>query len=161
MQFLVETIFGPGSATRVKLFLCPIFCSGIQRFLFLALRSFVPLEKSKDCLSSCIQSVGKTAAGHPISRVIYTGYETTCFWSVESICGEINIKFLSHDSGIIAQIKGEFLPPFVLCHKVGVTREMFQFVTSHVRAGMTISDIQVLWQQTLFDEYGLRKLCYV
>ena len=23
---------------------------------------------------------------------------------------------------------------------------------------MTISDIQILWQQTLFDEYGLRKL---
>jgi len=38
---------------------------------------------------------------------------------------------------------------------------MFQFVISHVRAGMTISDIQVLWQQTLFDEYSLRKLCYV
>ena len=69
-------------------------------------------------------------------------------------------QILSHDSGIICQIKGEFLPPFVLCHKVGVTREMFQFVTSHVRAGMTISDIQILWQQTLFDEYGLRKLFY-
>ena len=70
-------------------------------------------------------------------------------------------QILSHDPGIIAQIKAEFLLPFVLCHKVGVTREMFQFVTSHVRAGMTISHIQVLWQQTLFDEYGLRKLCYV
>ena len=70
-------------------------------------------------------------------------------------------QILSHDPGIITQIKAEFLPPIVLCNKVGVTREMFQFVTSHVRAGMTISDIQVLWQQTLFDEYGLRKLCYV
>ena len=70
-------------------------------------------------------------------------------------------QILSHDPGIITQIKGEFLPPFVLCHKVGVTREMFQFVTSHVRAGMTISDIQVLWQQTLFDKCGLRKLCHV
>ena len=69
-------------------------------------------------------------------------------------------QILSHDSGILCQIKGEFLPPFVLCHKVGVTREMFQFVISHVRAGMTISDIQILWQQTLFDEYGLRKLFY-
>ena len=67
-------------------------------------------------------------------------------------------QILSHDSGIIHQIKGKFLSPFVLCHKVGVTREVFQFVTSHVRAGMTTSDIQILWQQTLFDEYGLRKL---
>ena len=57
-------------------------------------------------------------------------------------------------------IKLEFPPPFVLCHKVGVTREIFHFVTSHVRARMTISDIQILWQQTLFDEYGLRKLFY-
>ena len=70
-------------------------------------------------------------------------------------------QILSHDSGIIAQIKGKFLSPFFLCHKVGVTREMFQFVASHVRAEVTISDIQVLWQQTLFDEYGLRKLRYV
>jgi len=66
-----------------------------------------------------------------------------------------------NEVGIIAQITGEFLPPFVLCHKVGVTREMFQFVTFYVRARMTISDVQVLWHQSLFDEYGLRKLCYV
>ena len=26
---------------------------------------------------------------------------------------------------------------------------------------MTISDVQTLWQQSLFDEYGLRKLCFV
>ncbi|KAJ7353725.1 hypothetical protein OS493_032595 [Desmophyllum pertusum] len=70
-------------------------------------------------------------------------------------------QILSHDSGIISQVKDKYIPPFVLCHKVGVTREMFQFVTSHVRAGMTISDIQVLWQQTLFDEYGFRKMCYL
>ena len=31
-------------------------------------------------------------------------------------------QILSHDSGIICQIKVEFLTPFVLCHKVGVTR---------------------------------------
>jgi len=67
---------------------------------------------------------------------------------------------LGHDSGIMSQIKGEFLPPFGLCHKVRVAREIFQFVTSHVIAGMTVSDIEVLWQQTLLDEYGLSKLCY-
>lgn len=43
-------------------------------------------------------------------------------------------QILSHDSGIMCQIKVEFLPPFVLCHKVRVTREMLHFVTSHVRA---------------------------
>ena len=51
-------------------------------------------------------------------------------------------QILIHDSGVIAQIKGEFLPPFVLCHKFGVNREMFLLVTSDVRAGMTISDIR-------------------
>ena len=57
----------------------------------------------------------------------------------------------------------QYLLDEIVAHKVGVTREMFHFVTSHVRAGMTISDIQmsqILWQQTLFDEYGLRKLFY-
>ena len=26
---------------------------------------------------------------------------------------------------------------------------------------MTIADVQVLWQQTLFDEYGIRKMCFL
>ena len=32
---------------------------------------------------------------------------------------------------------------------------------SHISAGMTIADVQVLWQQSLFDEYGLRKMCFL
>ena len=70
-------------------------------------------------------------------------------------------QIISHDSGVLTQIKDDFPPPFILLHRAGVTKDLFQFVISHIRAGMTVSDVQVLWHQSLFDEYGLRKLCYV
>ena len=38
---------------------------------------------------------------------------------------------------------------------------MCRFFTSHISAGMTITDVQVLWQQSLFNEYGIRKMCFL
>ena len=70
-------------------------------------------------------------------------------------------QILSHDPCILSQVRDEFQPPFVLFYRVGVTRELFQFFTSHIRVGMTIADVQVLWHQSLFDDYGLRKLCFL
>ena len=52
---------------------------------------------------------------------------------------------LAHDPGIISQIPRDFHPPFVLFHKSGVTRELFRYFISHIRAGMAIEDGQVLW----------------
>ena len=70
-------------------------------------------------------------------------------------------QILSHDEGILSQVKPDFQPPFVLFHKSGVTRELCRFFISHISAGMTIADVQVLWHQSLFDEYGLRKMCFL
>ena len=70
-------------------------------------------------------------------------------------------QILSHDQGILCQLRAGFQPPFLLFHKIGVTRELFRFFTSHISAGMTISDVQVLWHQSLFDEYGVRKMSFL
>ena len=70
-------------------------------------------------------------------------------------------QILSHNPDILLQVKDEFRLPFVLFHKTGITRELFDFFVSHIRAGMTVADVQVLWQQGLFDEYGCRKLSYL
>ena len=61
----------------------------------------------------------------------------------------------SHDRGILCQLRADFHPPFLLFHKIGITRDLFRFFSSHISAGMTISDVQVLSHQSLFDEYGL------
>lgn len=53
-------------------------------------------------------------------------------------------QILSHDQGILSQVKADFQPPFVLFHKSGVTRELCRFFISHISAGMTIADVQVL-----------------
>ena len=52
-----------------------------------------------DCLSSCIQSGGKTVAGRTTSRVNSMGYEMTCFLSAEFICAKINTKFSARTQG--------------------------------------------------------------
>ena len=70
-------------------------------------------------------------------------------------------QILSHDQGILYQLRAGFQPPFMLFHKIGVTRELFRFFISHISAGMTISDVQVLWHQSLFDEYGVRKMSFL
>lgn len=70
-------------------------------------------------------------------------------------------QILSHDPCVLSQIKHDFPQPFVLFHKTGVTRQLFQSLTSHITAGMSIANVLILWHQGLFDEYGLRKLCYL
>ena len=112
------TIFGTHSATRVKDFLYLIFCSGTQRCIFLVLCYIaLPVRRSKDCLSSCIQSAGKTVAGRTTSHVsqLYGLRNDVLLVSRVYLCKN-KLQILSHDSGIICQIKGEFLLPFVLCH---------------------------------------------
>ena len=68
---------------------CEGFCAGTQRCFFLG----------GDCLSSCIQSGGKTVAGRTTSCVNSMGYEMTCFLSAEFICAKINTKFSARTQG--------------------------------------------------------------
>ena len=84
-----------------------------------------------------------------------------------SICRYVSVcknkhQVLSYDVGILSQIDKQFFPPFVLFHKIGVTRELFNFFTSHMYNSRNDSytDVLVLWNQNLFDNYGLRKLYF-
>ena len=54
-----------------------------------------------------------------------------------------------------------FFIPFLLFHKVGITRELHCFIVSHANACLTISEIQTLWLQTMYDAYGLRRAAYL
>ena len=54
-----------------------------------------------------------------------------------------------------------FLIPFLLFHKVGITRELHCFILSHANAGLTISEIQTLWLQTMYDAYGSRRAAHL
>jgi len=69
-----------------------------------------------------------------------------------------NHQILSHDRGILSQVKADFQPvPQGWCYE----KVVLIFFISHISAGMTITDVQVLCQQSLFDEYGLRKMCFL
>ena len=58
-------------------------------------------------------------------------------------------------------MKSEVLVPFLLFHKVGITRELEHFILTHANVGMSISDIQTIWLQTMYDAYGSRKNAYI
>ena len=116
MHFLVETIFGTHSATRVKDFLYLIFCSGTQRCIFLVLSVVL---RCPTC-----EEQGLFEQLHPIRwkdgsrtyeqpRQLYGLGNDVLLVSRVYLCTNKH-QILSHDSGILCQIKGEFLPPFVV-----------------------------------------------
>lgn len=70
-------------------------------------------------------------------------------------------QIIAHDPPILSQVKGLLPFPFVLFHKSRVTGEMLRFIISHANAGLTISEIQTLWLQTMYDAYGSRREAFI
>ena len=70
-------------------------------------------------------------------------------------------QIIAYDPYVLSQVKGILPIPFVLFHKAGVTRELHSFIISHANAGLTISEIQTLWLQTMYDAYGSRREAYI
>ena len=70
-------------------------------------------------------------------------------------------QIIGHDPSVLSQVKGILPIPFLLFHKAGVTRELHSFIISHANAGLTISEIQALWLQTMYDAYGSRREAYL
>ena len=70
-------------------------------------------------------------------------------------------QIIAHDPFILSQVKDILPCPFVLFHRSGVSRELHRFIVSHAKAGLTISEIQSLWLQTMYDAYGLRREAYI
>lgn len=64
---------------------------------------------------------------------------------------------IAHDPAILSQVRHLFRLPFVLFHRGGITRELSNFIISHSNAGMTTSDIQTLWLQTIYEAYATRR----
>jgi len=54
-----------------------------------------------------------------------------------------------------------FFIPFLLFHKVGITRDLHGLIVSHANAGLAISEIQTPWLQTMYDAYGLRRAAHL
>ena len=65
-------------------------------------------------------------------------------------------QIIAHDPSILLQVKGLLPFPFVLFQKSGVTGELHRFILSPANAGLTISEIQTLWLQTMYDAYESR-----
>ena len=66
-------------------------------------------------------------------------------------------QIIAHDPSVLSQVPF----PFVLLHKSGVTGELHRFIISHANTGLTISEIQSLWLQTMYDAYGSRREAYI
>ena len=70
-------------------------------------------------------------------------------------------QIIAHDPSVLSQVKGMLPIPFLLFHKAGVTRELHSFIISHANAGLTISEIQTLWLQTMYDACASRRETYI
>ena len=97
---------------------------------------------------------GKTTCDQP--RHLYGLTNNAFLVSRVYVCDQRH-QIIAHDPAVLSQVQGVFFIPFLLFHKVGITRELHGFIVSHANAGLTISEIQILWLQTMYDAYGLRR----
>ena len=60
-------------------------------------------------------------------------------------------QILAHDPWTLKAIPSSIQVPFVLFHKSGVTRDLFQYVYTHVQAGVKLTDIEHFLHQMYCD----------
>ena len=101
---------------------------------------------------------GKTTCDQP--RRLYGLTNTALLVSRVYVCDQRH-QVIAHDPAVLFQVQGVFFIPFLLFHKVGITRELHGFILSHANAGLTISEIQTLWLQTMYDAYPLRRAAHL
>ena len=101
---------------------------------------------------------GKTKCDEP--RRLYGLTKNVLLVSRVYICDRRHY-IIANDPSVLSQAKGILPCPFVLFHRSGVSRELHRFIVSHAKAGLTISEIQSLWLQTMYDAYGLRREAYI
>ena len=101
---------------------------------------------------------GRTKCDEP--RCLYGLTNNVLLVSRVYVCDRRH-QIIAHDPSVLSQVKGILPIPFLLFHKAGVTRELHSFIISHANAGLTISEIQALWLQTMYDSYGSRREAYL
>ena len=136
-------IWDPLTASSNLALWCPFCaeCSGLNR----------PLKATR-------WKDGKTTCDQP--RRLYGLTNSALLVSRVYVCDQRH-QIIAHDPAVLSQVQGVFFIPFLVFHKVGITRELHGFIVSHANAGLTISEIQTLWLQTMYDAYGLRRAAHL
>ena len=55
---------------------------------------------------------------------------------------ERNYQIISHDPQILSEVRKHIQIPFALFHKSGVTKELFDFISTSIQTGMIIDDLE-------------------
>ena len=137
------TIWDPLTASSNLALWCPFCaeCSGLNR----------PLKGTR-------WKDGKTTCDQP--RRLYGLTNTALLVSRVYVCDQRH-QIIAQDQAVLSQVQGVFFIPFFLFHKVGITRDLHSFIVSHANVGLTISEIQTPWLQTMYDAYGLRRAAHL
>ena len=70
-----------------------------------------------------------------------------------------NHKITSYHAGILSQLD-QHKQPFLLSHKSGITKSLFDFVIRSVESGTKFSQIEQHLRQSFFDKYCRKKLSF-
>ena len=66
------------------------------------------------------------------------------------LCDQLHHEIISHDPALLSSLRTRFPViriPFVLFHKSGVTRELYDFVSSSIQTGLQLMDIEKMITQ--------------
>ena len=69
-------------------------------------------------------------------------------------------QILAHDPEVLSQSNSILMEPFLLFHKGGITRELYEFIISHIDIGLSPFNIHVLWRQIKYNWQVSLKIQY-
>ena len=69
-------------------------------------------------------------------------------------------RFLAHDPGILKQIEPYSSISFVLFHKEGLTKELYDFLMNHMLSGFSVAQTMNLWSLNKIRHYTNQKSLY-
>ena len=93
-------------------------------------------------------------------RELYGYEQDTLLVSRIYRCKLKNHRILAHDSGVLSQTCNWIQEPFILFHKVGLTRNLYLYFIRQTHLGSAVNEVISLWHQSMYDHFTSKKRMY-
>lgn len=93
-------------------------------------------------------------------RSVFSVQERVLLVSCVCLCGN-NYQVIAHDSELLKSVRQAGVRiPFILFHKSGMTKELHNFVSSSIQAGLYIQDIESMLLNLYSSHHSIRAYLY-
>ena len=151
--------FSTNKLTLEECFLCRVLIWDVQK-LFPNLTLNCPTCADRGSVQQLTSTRWKSGDGaaRDKPRILYDSTGLVQLVSRVYYCKNQH-EFVAHDELILRQSRLHITEPFVLFHKSGLTRNLYNMIESHDAAGLSVSDTMKVWSQMICINYqGIRDI---